>query len=292
MTKNNLKKLIATALGTPVSSLHLYGQGMCNNAWEVLTADGNRYLVKQERTDKKEEEANDLCTEAKLLATLNNMHPLMPVPQVAFAHENPPMYGYRFIEGRLMRDAWPTLTGAAQENLCHALGIFHATLSTALTRQQAASLGIAVNGRRNLDAATQAEIAHLLGCRNTTNTRKHLVSMACTAYDATGNAAVFGFCHNDSHHENILVRDDTLAAVVDFGDAGWLDLHNEFARYALDYPAYFDTIIASYEKAGGPRLSRKRIVAIAILEAMEEMSAAQEVRMTQLLEPYMAWPLP
>jgi aminoglycoside phosphotransferase (APT) family kinase protein len=110
--RQTLERITEENLGKKLIGFSLKGQGMCNNVWYAVSEDHQQYSVKQERSEKEEDEQNDLLVEARIIRRLNEKSPSLPVPHVVFLAENPKMYCYHYVEGERMRDAWDFLSAA------------------------------------------------------------------------------------------------------------------------------------------------------------------------------------
>ncbi|GAA4409907.1 hypothetical protein GCM10023187_33860 [Nibrella viscosa] len=268
---DTLKSAIEHRLGQKVLSLSQMGQGMCNTIWYADTYDQQTYLVKQERLEKYEEEQNNLVVEGNLLKTLNEKNPLLPIPQIIFVCENPRMYGYRYAPGRMMSEAWADLTEAERTSLCEQLGQFHYELGNTLTEPELIELALLNNKELEINEETDGDLLRFLDHPLIPETYQDLVLTIYHTILDTNAQSIFRFCHNDSHHENILLVNGQLACVIDFGDADFGDVHREFSRYVLDYPDYYDIIVRTYERLSNTRLSRQRIIALSIMDTLGDL---------------------
>jgi Ser/Thr protein kinase RdoA (MazF antagonist) len=269
--QESLKKTIAENLNKQLISLSLKGQGMCNYAWYAISEDNQKYLIKQEKPEKEENEQNELLVEAGIIRKLNQKSPSLPVPQIVFLTENPRMYCYHYIEGEMMKSAWDFLSAKEKVLLCEDLGRFHAHLGKALTKEEIHELKIANNLQAALEKETEDDVEQFLHDSTIPRHYRQLVQRLYQVFDETKLSACFGLCHNDSHHENILLNEGKLSGIIDFGDAVFGDVHSEFARYVQDYPPYFEIIVKTYEKLSGTNLCRRRILALTILETVDEL---------------------
>lgn len=244
---------------------------MCNDAWYINTGT-DAFVMKMARETREEPEQNDLYTEAALLQQLHLRNPALPVPRVLFAASQPMVYAYHHIPGEWMKTAWPAMTEQERQELCAAIGQLHATLHGLLNEAECSALGLHIDRDATLEAENEDDLARVLADQELPAALRDLAVLCFHTLQASQPAAIYAFCHNDSHHENILVHEGKLNGLVDFGDADHGDVHRDFGRYALDYPHYFETILRRYEAATGRRLSRKRILSRAFLEALEEIA--------------------
>jgi thiamine kinase-like enzyme len=151
------------------------------------------------------------------------------------------------------------------------LGKFHAQLGKALTIEEINALQIANNPQAGLEKETEEDVARFLHDTAIPHPYKQLVKRLYEVFNETTSAACLGLCHNDSHHENILLNEGKLACIIDFGDSCRGDVHSEFARYVQDYPQYAEIIIRNYEQLSGQNLCRERILALTILETVDDL---------------------
>ncbi len=248
----------------------MYGQGMCNNIWLAVTEDDQRFLIKQEREDKSEEEQNNLLREAKLIEKLKQKNGSLPIPDIVFINESPKMYGYTYVAGDTMKNIWNSLSDGEKTKLCESLGRFHADLQETLTEEEIFTLGIA-NSHSCFDPEEMEDLERLVSNTSIAQHYRRAVEHIFEVFTSTDHYAFDKLCHNDSHFENILVHEGKLACVIDFGDADFGDVHREFTRYYQDFPAHLETVLQSYEAASGHTLSRKRIKARSILDIADEL---------------------
>lgn len=244
---------------------------MCNYAWYIITDDGKKYMIKQEKEVKEESEQNDLFVEARTIQKLNIKKPSLPIPQVIFIVENPKMYCYQYAEGIIIRETWQFLSEQERITLCEDLGKFHFDLGYALTQEEIKQLRLKIDEAYHLEEETQEDIERFLADTTIDIEYKNVVATIYQTYQQTMQFVHLGLCHNDSHYENILVHHGKLSCVVDFGDTDFGDVHREFTRYFQDYPDYYELIVQTYENLSGRKLSRKRIIAQSILENLDDI---------------------
>lgn len=271
MHTQKLRVEIEQQLGRKIQRFSLLGKGMCNNAWLVLAEDQQRYVIKEEKAEKQEEEENDLLVEAEIIVKLNEKLPELPIPQVVFINENPKMYGYEYAKGELMKIAWNSLTEGQRNEVCIGLASFHANLINALNMGEIEELQLSVNLSDEEDEDAVEDLKLFQADVELAENYKEMAKLCYEIVQATASQAILGLCHNDSHHENILIQEGQLSCVIDFGDADFGDIHREFTRYFQDYPGYADLIIQNFEKQSGKKLSKKRILALTVLDALEEL---------------------
>ncbi|MDO1449884.1 aminoglycoside phosphotransferase family protein [Rhodocytophaga aerolata] len=266
-----VKNVIEEKLNKRLISFSLKGEGMCNYAWYAISEDNQIYMIKQEKPEKEEEEHNDLLTEAGIIRKLNEKSSSLPVPQLIFVADNPKMYGYQYIEGEMMKSAWGFLSQQEKILLCEDLGKFHALLGNALTMEEIGELKVTNRWQAALEKETEDDVKLFLHDASIPQPYKQLIKRLYKIQHETKVLAHFGLCHNDSHHENILLNEGKLAGIIDFGDSDFGDVHREFARYVQDYPHYVEIIVNTYEKLSGKTLCRRRMLAISLLEIVDDL---------------------
>lgn len=290
MERVQLKKFIDNKLGKNIVEFFLKEKGMCNNAWYVKTSDNEEYLIKQERHDKGTNEQNDLVVEAKTIQKLNQVNSSLPIPKIVFILESPKMYCYKYIEGDMMLDAWKNLSEQEKKSLCKELGKFHAEFENALSKEEIQALGLEIDTSTDLHKQTKEEIEVFLNDTQIPEKYKIIVKQVCEVFEKTKTEASFGLCHNDSHHENIIIHKGKFACVIDFGDTGYGDIHNEFTRYVQDYPNYFEIIVKTYEKLSNKTLSRIRLIAQTILNAIDDIRTDYDKNgREEIMKQYINW---
>jgi aminoglycoside phosphotransferase (APT) family kinase protein len=266
--ESDLKLKIEELLGKEVVELALQGKGLCNNAYFVQTSEGTKYIVKEERNDKEFQPQNDLVVEARTVKQLHTLDLSVPVPRVVFISENPKMYGYEYIEGDMLRNLWSSLQEDERINICHTLGHFHAEIGRNFTKEMAEASGIQVNRSVGLHPEVAKDYDEVLASTDVPGQFKILAKEAKLIFDSTADEAVFQFIHNDSHHENILIKDKKISGIIDFGESEYGEIAKEFSRYIRDFPDHFPYIVSAYEEISGNRLSYKRLVTNAFLSGL------------------------
>jgi len=263
--QEKLKLKIQELLGEKITQFVLKGKGAVNFAYYVETADGGKYIVKQERSDKEFQPQNNLIVEAKVAQTLYDIKLSLPIPRVVFISENPEMYGYEYIEGDLMIEKWESFSENERVDICHQLGYFHAEIGKKFTKEMAGVIGIKIDMSANLHPEVSSDYDRLIIDINVPDNFKILAREAKLIFDKTQDNLVFQFLHNDSHHENIIIKNKVISGIIDFGNAEYGEIAKEFSRYIRDFPDYFKHIVSSYEKESGNNLSYERLVSNALL---------------------------
>lgn len=263
-----IKSAIQKSLGKEVTAFALKGKGAVNNAYYVETADGGKYIVKQERADKEFQPQNDLKIEAAVIQQLERLSLSISIPHVVFISENPHMYGYVYIEGDLLRSLWPTLSEEEKVDICETLGRFHAEIGEKFTKDMAVSSGIVIDDSKDLHPEVKRDYEDILASSDVPEGFKTLAKKAKKIFDGTFDGCVFQFLHNDSHHENILIKDKKISGIIDFGNAEYGETAKEFSRYIRDFPNHFQHIVNAYEKESGNKLSYERLVSNSFISGL------------------------
>lgn len=247
------------------------GQGMCNNTYYVETSDGKRYLLKEEREDKKTEEQNDLVIEGSVVRCLSDLDSTLPIPNVIFVSGDPKMYCYEYVEGEMMVYAWEKLKESEKIGVAKSIGAFHANIGKHLTADQAQEIGIVVDESPGLDSTGERTIQAFLD-DDVPESYKESAQKAKKLFDETQEYAIFQCIHNDTHNENTILHNQRLAAVVDFGDCEYGDVHREFSYHVRRYPEYLEHFIAGHKASSGKSLSLQRLISYAIIADVKEVA--------------------
>lgn len=266
--KQGLTSRIEHLLGKEVAELLLQGKGLCNNAYFVRTVDGAKYIVKEERSDKEFQPQNDLVVEAKTVEQLYALDISVPVPHVVFISADPKMYGYEYIEGDLLKTVWGSLSEDERIHICRTLGRFHAEIGKKFIKEMAIACGITVNDSVGLHPEVVKDYGEILASTDVPEEFKTLAKHAKSIFDNTSDQAIFQFLHNDSHHENILIKDKNVSGIIDFGESEYGEIAKEFSRYIRDFPHHFPYIVSAYEENSGNKLSHKRLITNAFLSGL------------------------
>ncbi|MEO8637287.1 MAG: phosphotransferase [Candidatus Taylorbacteria bacterium] len=274
LSQNELRLKIQELLGNEVAVFILKGTGSCNNAYSVETRDGHKYIVKQEREKREVQPQNSLPIEAGVARKLFDLNLSLPTPHVVFVSENPLMYGYEYLEGDLMIDVWKSLSEEERFSICATLGNFHAEIGKKVNKDEAKSLRIKIDESPSLHPEVEKEYNTILSSIDVPDELKNLAKHARAIFDQTFDKTVFQFIHNDSHHENIIIKNKKISGVIDFGNAEYGEMAKEFSRYIRDYPSYFEYIVSSYEEKSGNILSRGRLICNAFLSGLMEIVEA------------------
>ncbi len=173
------------------------------------------------------------------------------------------MYGYQYLEGRILKDVWPELSEVEKVHLCKKLGKFHAEIGQKVNLEQAQNLGIFIDKTSDVHPETLEEYKSIIKNPQIPELYRKLVIKAKEVLDTTADDTVFQFIHNDTHHENILIDNKEISGIIDFGNAEYGEIAKEFSRYIRDIPEYFQYIVASYEERSGNKVSQERLVSFA-----------------------------
>ncbi len=261
----DLKIKIQEILGKEITQLTLKGKGAVNNAYYIETIDGGTYIVKQEREDKEFQPQNDLMIEAKVAEQHGKLNITVPIPNVVFKSENPKMYGYEYVEGELLRSVWKSLSEDEKICICRSLGKFHSEIGKKFTKEMSETIGIKIDMSAGLHPEVSADYDRLSVDVNVPESFRTLVKEAMIIFEKSQDKLVFQFLHNDSHHENIIIKDKAISGIIDFGNAEYGETAKEFSRYIRDFPDHFQHIISSYEEESGNVLFRERLISNALI---------------------------
>jgi len=265
MTIDQDKLKIQEFLSGEITRCFLKGKGAVNYAYYIETRDGKKYIVKQERDDKEFQPQNDLIMEARVAQQLYALKLPVPIPKVVFISENQKMYGYEYVEGDLLREVWKDLSESEKKDICRHLGKFHAEIGKKFTKEMAEIIGIKINMSAHLHPEVSTDYDWLILDANVPENFRTLLKEARSIFERTQNKLVFQFLHNDSHHENIIIKNKVISGIIDFGNAEYGETAKEFSRYIRDFPDYFQYIVSSYEEESRNKLSRERLVSNALL---------------------------
>jgi len=200
------------------------------------------------------------------------------------------MYCYEYVEGKMMINAWKDLSEQERISLCEELGKFHAEFENALSKEEIQALGLEIDTSTDLHKQTKEEIEIFLNDTQIPEKYKIIIKQVCGVFEKNKTEASFGLCHNDSHHENIIIHKGKLACVIDFGDTEYGNIYNEFTRYVQDYPNYFEIIVETYEKLSNKKLSRTRLITQTVLNAVDDIrSDYDKDGREEIIKQYIHW---
>jgi len=265
ISHEEIKLGLQNFLGKEITQFTLKGKGAVNYAYYIETGDSKKYIVKQERDDKEFQPQNDLVVEAKVAQELHKLDLSVPIPNVFFVSENPKMYGYEYVEGDLLREVWNDLSENEKMDICRNLGKFHAEIGKKFSKEMAETIGIKIDMSADLHPEVLSDYNRLILDVKVPEDFKTLVIEAKSIFDRTQDKLVFQFLHNDSHHENIIIKDKAISGIIDFGNAEYGETAKEFSRYIRDFPDHFQHIVASYEEMSANKLSRERLISNALI---------------------------
>lgn len=267
---NGIKQQISELLHEDVITITLKGSGAVSNAYYIETQN-SKYIVKQEREDKEFQPQNDLVIEAAVIKHLSTLDLSIPVPHITFVSEKPKMYGYEYIDGKMLIDVWETLTEDEKIDICRELGNFHAEIGEKFTRQMAEEVGIKINTSLDVHPETITDNSSILANSNVPEEFKSLLTKGRQIFDTIMGKGTFQFLHNDAQHENILIKDKKISGIIDFGESEYGEVTKEFSRYIRDFPNHFQYIVSAYEERSGNKLSYKRLVSYSLLSGFMDM---------------------
>ncbi|MDB5204136.1 MAG: aph(2)-Ib [Candidatus Taylorbacteria bacterium] len=268
---NPLHSQISQLLNKEITLFTLKGKGAVNNAYYIETSDSRKYIVKQERDIKEFEPQNDLFTEAKIIEYLHDKDLGVSIPKVIFKSDSPQMYCYEYIEGEMLINVWPNLSEEEKISICESLGIFHARIGKVIDKTEALALGMKIDESVGLHLEVEKEYLMLLADPEVPEEYKSLAKHTKEIFDTTLDDVIFQCVHNDAHHENILIKENRISGIIDFGNTEYGEVAREFSRYIRDFPDHFEYIISLYEKVSDNMLSRKRVISNAFLSGFAEI---------------------
>jgi Ser/Thr protein kinase RdoA (MazF antagonist) len=181
------------------------------------------------------------------------------------------MYGYKYIEGELLRSVWPSFSEQEKIDICTALGKFHSEIGKKFTKEMSKASGIRINESLGWHPEIVKAYDRYTADNSIPSEYRELVKKARGIYDATLDKAFFQFIHNDAHHENIIVKDKKISGVIDFGDSEYGEIAKEFSRYIRDFPEHFQYIVDSYIKESGNTLSYPHLISNAFISGFAEI---------------------
>ncbi len=263
-----LKEKIQKLLGKEITQFELKGKGAVNNAYYIETIDGGKYIVKEELEVKEFQPENNLVVEARVIQDLSSKDISIALPNVVFVSENPQMYGYEYIEGEMMKGVWDSLTEDEKMDICTQLGKFHSEIGKKISKGEAENLGLTIDLSTDIHPENLKDYEAILSMEDAPEEWKVLARKAREILDQMMTKVVFHFIHNDSHHENIILKDKKIAGIIDFGNAEYGEVTKEFSRYIRDFPNHFEYIVSSYEKESGNKLSRERLMVYSFLSGL------------------------
>lgn len=264
-----LRNKIQGLLGEQITNLSLKGKGACNNAYIVET-DSGKYIVKEKRLDSEIQEQNNLTVEAAITQEVFKANTSLHVPEVIFVSDNPQMYGYKFIEGDLLKKRWESLNEQEKISICSKLGRFHAEIGQNVSKEKASSCGVQINEAVEIHPRLAKDCELVITDPDLPSELKTLTKEAMIMFNQTRDQAKFQFIHNDSHIGNVLIDDKEISGFIDFGDAEFGEVSKEFSRYIQLLPDYFEYIVSAYEEVSGNKLSRRRLICSAFLYGLME----------------------
>lgn len=262
--QDEVKHQITELLQEDITAFALKGSGAVSNAYYIETQN-SKYIVKQERKDKEFQPQNDLVIEAAVIKQLSTLALSIPVPHIAFVSEKPKLYGYEYIEGKMLIEVWETLAEDEKIGICRKLGNFHAEIGKKFTKQMAEKVEIKINTSLDVHPEILKENNSILANNNVPEEFKSLLREARQIFDTTMDECVFQFLHNDAQHENILVKEKEISGIIDFGESEYGEVAKEFSRYIRDFPNHFQYIVSAYEEKSGNKLSYKRLISNSVL---------------------------
>jgi len=263
---------IKESLNKEITTTSLLGKGACNYAYLAETED-EKFIVKVEREEKEFTPQNSLIVEANVAHKLFSLNLSLPTAEVVFISEQPEMYGYKYINGDTLKNAWVNLNQEERKDTCFAIGKFHAEIGKGISKEECMELGITIDESSDLHPEVLEEYEEILKDKDVPESLKELAKKAKGIFDETNveENHIFQFLHNDAHHENILIDGKQLTGFIDYGNAEYGEVAKEFSRYIRDFPDYFQYIIESYEKESGNKLNRSRLITNAFISGLMEI---------------------
>lgn len=267
-----LKATLREILGEDIASYWLFPMGDCNDASIVETMDGKKSIIKMKKSVQSFVPQNSILVEAKVAQLLASLNLRLPVPRVTALSEKHNAYAYDYIPGVPLRTVWQKMTEERRIKICKCLGKFHAEIATKVTVDAARNCGVLINASTGLHPEVETAFHEIISNQTVPKGVRALALHAREMFDDTHAHVFFHFLHNDAHHENVLVDEEEIAGVIDFGESEYGEVAKEFSRYIRDFPAHFEHIVTAYERSSGNKLSRERLVSNAFLSGLPEIA--------------------
>lgn len=260
---NLLKEVVKKELGQDLKELHFLGRGACNNLYYCKFQNLQELVIKEERPDKLDNEINDLMTEAKIVKALN-YNGMKKVPNIQFINEKYKIYAYKYLQTTTLDSQISNFSKQEFETLIDDLCKFHAQLHSIVLKKDHPGITTVDMGQFFRNASTKlsslertcesGERIYLLLKQVKNQLEEHL-------HIRTKTALIQG----DAHPGNIIVDNNRLVSIIDFGKCQVADIHIDFSHYIRAFPEYTDKIIECYWKYTKYRLSKDRLLLFAII---------------------------
>jgi len=273
ITQKDLEKVkesIETKLpNEKVVNISYLGRGACNNLYYCKTNSGE-YSIKQERLDKLDEEKNNLELEHNILKIFNDRS-LNFIPKVIYYDPKSKSICYKYIQGNLLNEVWPNLSEKQRNDIMAELGELHYKIHSSISVKEAQRLGLKVH-----DTSIKEELAQykkIIEEKIVESDRLHELfkKIEESLNNLSANEPAYGIIHGDLHQGNILIKNEHLSGVVDFGDCVVGDIERDFSHYARHYPEHLDDLINAYEKSSGIKLNKEKILMYGLLTDIEKI---------------------
>lgn len=214
----DIKEIIENEFGINVTDISILGQGLDSIAYRV----NNEYIFKMSKHDEARE---NLKKEIKVLNYLKEKLSLQ-IPTIEFYSEKYSVCGYKEIKGeRLTKEMYNSMSKEEQENLAHSIAQFLKELHS-LPIPDIDDLELDVNGDYKGDYESLKELIY---DDIPKKSQKYLDSLfrrilsdeRITKYERV-------LCHNDLSCNHIIMQNNRVVGIIDFGDVAITDRDKDF----------------------------------------------------------------
>lgn len=206
----------------------------------VYIIDEGRLVIKFPRNESTKKEYAD---ERKILTLLENIHSDVKLPKLRWTHPDNEYLGYEGIVGRAFDELSGTATVAQKEHLGYAIGAFIKKLhSLDLENVDRMSVDEEIQQLHKKYGLIQETLSRYLSNEELSQLDTLVNNEIPTKMHRLGNDPVL--CHGDLGYWNIIVNDNGMVGVIDFGDIGYYDRSKDFI--GLDDNEALEAALAVY----------------------------------------------
>lgn len=214
----DIKEIIENEFGINVTNISILGQGLDSIAYRV----NNEYIFKMSKHDEARE---NLKKEIKVLNYLKGKLSLQ-TPTIEFYSEKYSVCGYKEIKGKkLTKEMYDSMSTEEQEELAHSIAEFLKQLHS-LPLPDIEGLELDVTEDYRSDYESLKELIYSDIPKKSQEYLDSLFKRILSDERITKYTRVL--CHNDLSSNHIIMQNNRIVGIIDFGDVAITDRDKDF----------------------------------------------------------------
>lgn len=242
-------------------------RGACNDVYFLKNEKSENFILKLKKETPADKEINSLKKEFLILKALAYKK-INFLPKITKFISGLDGYLYEYIEGEDLNRTWTCLHVTDRKKVIDSIVKFQYSIHKTSNLE-----GVKIkNGHKNIRNYinfVKRKIEKESGSEN--DLHLSLLKIENIVLDLKYSPVV-KIIHNDIHPGNLLIYNNKISGIVDFGKTVCDDIHKDFSHLISAYPQYTNQIISTYKKISGITLSKEVVILYSIIRDVEKAS--------------------